>query len=208
MPLIATGMVLIHAGATPPAEDAVPPLAPILLVAGVVTLGFFLVMSVRNRIARRQASTPSAREQIDRIKARSSESDDMQVAMAQMVDTAQRLAAQLDAKAARLERLLEEADIRMGLLEATEPGAPGAPGAPGPGTVGASDGTGQGGWPDRRTAEGADATAAAGKSVLDPLTASVYELADAGHSHIEIARQLDEQVGKVELILALRETGS
>lgn len=39
---------------------------------------------------------------------------------------------------------------------------------------------------------------------LDPLTANVYELADRGRTPVEIARNLDEQVGKVELILALR----
>lgn len=38
----------------------------------------------------------------------------------------------------------------------------------------------------------------------DPLTRSVYELADSGRSPVEIARKLDEQVGKVDLILALR----
>jgi hypothetical protein len=38
----------------------------------------------------------------------------------------------------------------------------------------------------------------------DPLTASIYRLADAGRSSIDIARELHEQVGKVELILALR----
>ena len=40
--------------------------------------------------------------------------------------------------------------------------------------------------------------------VVDPLTANVYELADRGRTPVEIARNLDEQVGKVELILALR----
>jgi hypothetical protein len=37
--------------------------------------------------------------------------------------------------------------------------------------------------------------------------AAVYELADGGRDPVEIARALDEQIGKVELILALRETG-
>lgn len=40
---------------------------------------------------------------------------------------------------------------------------------------------------------------------LDPLTRSVYELNDAGRRPVEIAQALDEQVGKVELILALRQ---
>ncbi len=42
---------------------------------------------------------------------------------------------------------------------------------------------------------------------LDPLTRSVYALADDGRSSVEIARKLDEQIGKVELILALRPRG-
>ena len=38
----------------------------------------------------------------------------------------------------------------------------------------------------------------------DPLTRSVYRLSDAGRKPLDIARELHEQVGKVELILALR----
>ncbi|MBT8484329.1 MAG: hypothetical protein KJO43_02035, partial [Phycisphaerae bacterium] len=38
----------------------------------------------------------------------------------------------------------------------------------------------------------------------DPLARAVYELADLGEDPVTIARRLDEQVGKVELILALR----
>ncbi len=41
----------------------------------------------------------------------------------------------------------------------------------------------------------------------DPVTVAVYEHADAGRTPIEIATELDEQVGKVELILALRDRG-
>ena len=39
---------------------------------------------------------------------------------------------------------------------------------------------------------------------MDPLAEQIYELADAGRTPVEIAQDLDEQVGKVELILALR----
>jgi hypothetical protein len=42
------------------------------------------------------------------------------------------------------------------------------------------------------------------ETTLDPLTRRVYELSDAGHNPVDIARALDEQIGKVELILALR----
>lgn len=40
----------------------------------------------------------------------------------------------------------------------------------------------------------------------DPLTRSIYELADAGKAAQQIAAELNEHVGKVELILALRRT--
>lgn len=39
---------------------------------------------------------------------------------------------------------------------------------------------------------------------IDPLTRSIYSLADAGHSAQAIAQQLGQHTGKVELILALR----
>ena len=38
-----------------------------------------------------------------------------------------------------------------------------------------------------------------------PLCQSIYALADRGHEPADIARQLDEQIGKVELVLALRQ---
>jgi hypothetical protein len=39
---------------------------------------------------------------------------------------------------------------------------------------------------------------------VDPVTRRVYGLADQGLTPVEIAGRLEEQVGKVELILALR----
>ncbi len=42
------------------------------------------------------------------------------------------------------------------------------------------------------------------KPAMDPFTQQVYDLADAGHPAVTIARDLNEQVGKIELVLALR----
>lgn len=44
----------------------------------------------------------------------------------------------------------------------------------------------------------------AGQRTLDPLTRRVYEMADRGMNSLEIARKLEEQIGKIELILSLR----
>ena len=49
---------------------------------------------------------------------------------------------------------------------------------------------------------------AAAEPALDPFHRRVYALADQGQSSIDIARQLDRPTGQIELVLALRKTGS
>jgi hypothetical protein len=156
-------------------------LAPLLMVVGVVALGMLLTFTIRSRIARRNRDRPSPRQVIERIKAAHEGADDVNAAVSRLTDTARRLSAQLDNKARRLEVLLGEADERIAAL--SEPAAAPAPPPPANGS--------------RRPASG--------PPPMDPLTRSVYEHADAGLSPLEIAQQLDEQVGKVELILALRD---
>lgn len=82
------------------------------------------------------------------------------------------LAGQMERQAARLERLLGEADARIRQLERLN--------------------AGQGRTVPRDPA-------------VDPLNQQVYELSDEGLPPVEIARQLNQQTGKVELILALRQ---
>ncbi len=43
------------------------------------------------------------------------------------------------------------------------------------------------------------------QDMTDPLSRQVYDLSDRGLPSVEIARQLNQQTGKVELILALRQ---
>ncbi len=43
------------------------------------------------------------------------------------------------------------------------------------------------------------------QDATDPLSRQVYDLSDRGMPSVEIARQLNQQTGKVELILALRQ---
>ncbi len=105
------------------------------------------------------------------------------------MDLAQDLASRLDAKAARLEMLLEESQQTIDHLQAALNDASTAAQS-----YAAS-------VPVIETSHTEPKLPAIPR---DPLTASVYQLADGGHNSIEIAQQLDEQVGKVELILALR----
>jgi hypothetical protein len=61
----------------------------------------------------------------------------------------------------------------------------------------------------RRLEHLSNSDAAAARSLVrgdgvDPLNRRIYELADDGLPPVEIARQLNQQTGKVELVLALR----
>ncbi len=158
---------------------------PVFIVVAVVGIAVVMMLSVRAKIARRNKDRPSPREWIEHVKAVRHRPEDLAAGQAKLVETARRLAAQLDNKAGRLELLIQQADERIARLprtgDGTEPEAPG--GEPAPGKT-----IGQGPVP----------------AAPDTLTSGVYELADAGRSPVEIAQQLDEQVGKVELILALR----
>lgn len=156
---------------------------PLLSVVAVIGLGMFLTISIRAKIARRNQQLPTARQLIDQVKSARSRYDQhgAQAEMAEMVETARRLGAQLDNKAQRLDTLIRHADERIavlqGAVEAAQPEPPPAVETP----------------PARQPRP------------IDPLTRVIYQQADAGLSPVEIAQQLDEQVGKVELILALRE---
>jgi hypothetical protein len=165
--------------------------APVLMVAGVVGIGVLLVVSIRGKIARRNSERPSPREMIDRFKAARDRPGDAQGHSAQLVETARRLSAQLDNKAERLELLIRQADERIARFSEAVPAGRHTTGEPPPG--------------QEPTATPQSPPPGAGEPPRsDPLTRAVYELADAGRSPVEIAQQLDEQVGKVELILALR----
>jgi len=140
------------------------------------------------------------------------------------------LAARLETRAARLEALLDAADAKIEALEshsarledrlaaapidrrvhgeprANSSGAAGLEPQPGTGSQ-PGHGTGADPWAEAdhgtapRHTNGADT---ASEPPADPLHQEVYELADDGHTPLAIARRLDQQVGTIELILALR----
>lgn len=134
---------------------------------------------------------------------------------AEVAEIVRDLAARLETRAARLEALLDQADERIERLEARLaasttarqlPDADRAPATngqrPPPKNQPAEDDADTDGWqepdpqPHRRPHASSDA---------DPLHQDVYELADNGHTPLDIARRLEQQVGTIELILALRQ---
>jgi hypothetical protein len=149
------------------AESVTVPLLSVVLTGiGVVLLvGLALTFAIRRREPAPPAMSPADRRVLEDL-------------LADAEELTGRLAASLDAKAARLERLITEADQRVARLEAqqVEPRA----------------------RVDQRTTE------QTGFDDTGPLNRRVYDLADRGLPPVEIAKQLSQQVGQVELILNLR----
>jgi len=186
-------------------DSGVPEALPqMLMVVGIVMIGAVLVISVRSKIARKNAERPSPAEHIANLKAQARGREDLADLQAQLYDTAQDLTARLHAKQRYLEQLLADADDRIARLKAAQHGP-----FPGPAPDPNGDPTPPARAPDPGPIEPpAERPAPFGRDTGgDPLTDAVYALADDGHDVPTIARRLDEQIGKVELILALRGAG-
>ncbi len=173
--------------ATTTQANPIDGIAAMLIVLGVLVIGVLMMISVRSKIAARNANKSTARQTLDQLRRYAGRTDDQDAASSHFLETTQQLMAQLDNKAERLEQLLAQADQRIADLQATSVRAP-----------------------QQRTpaAQSHLIVEVSPQPVVDPLTQSVYELADAGADPVEIAQQIDEQIGKIELILALRRTAA
>ncbi|MCC7409277.1 MAG: hypothetical protein IT442_14520, partial [Phycisphaeraceae bacterium] len=90
--------------------ELIPLLGIVLLVAG-------LVMMYRSRRQRSMAPRITPQEQVERWRQEKGLRGDLEELMVEIEQLAKRMAAQLDAKAVRIEQLLEEADQKVAALE-------------------------------------------------------------------------------------------
>lgn len=153
---------------------------------GIAAVGIlFIIMAMFSLGRARKTKTDSresARDHVERARQKQGVRDDLESLMVDINRMARDLGGQLDAKIIRIEKANEEAEQRIAQLEALrdELSKPAAMQA------------------DSLVTPQADA------AQTDPLTKQVYALADQGKGSADIAQQLDEHVGKIELILALR----
>ncbi|MCC6680589.1 MAG: hypothetical protein IT445_06760 [Phycisphaeraceae bacterium] len=184
-------------------SDIVKSLMPLVGIMMIVTA---LMMMLRNR-RKRSAHRLTPMEQVERYQQERGMRQDLESLMVEIEQLARRFSSQLDAKSVQLEKLLREADEKIAQLQQTSaatqtpqtpqprsslPGAGETPGVLPPGVKHASH---------HKAHADAPARSGAGE---DELARQVYRLADEGLTSDQIARRLDEHVGKVELILALR----
>tara|TARA_Y100000589_G_scaffold25550_4_gene21104 strand:+ start:1221 stop:1790 length:570 start_codon:yes stop_codon:yes gene_type:complete len=164
-----------------------------LLVCGVMLLVSWALMRLRSKTRNRK---PLARPQeiIERNRQVRGMQGQLEELMVEVEALTRRFGVQLDAKARRLENLLAQADDRIEQLRELQ-GQPSLH---------------QGEVDDEQNAASGNASVQQERTPPpapieeDPLAKSVYQLADSGMDAHAIAMQLNEHVGKVELILALR----
>lgn len=153
---------------------------------GIVAVGILFIIMAMFSLGRARkgkvASRHSAREHVDRAREKQVVRDDLQALMVDINRMARDLGGQLDAKIIRIEKANEEADQRIAQLQALRDELANPSAMQGDSFV----------------------TPQASPENTDPLTKQVYALADQGKGPADIAQQLDEHVGKIELILALR----
>lgn len=157
-----------------------------------IGFGAMLVMYLSMRGKRKKKDPLQNQEYFSLSRQRTLERD-MQNLVVELSDMARQISAQLDTRSARLELLIKEADEKIAQLRQPTTGQPHL--AP----------------PAQEHADAEPAatvdTAQPATDPIDPRHAEIYALADAGHSPMDIARQLDRPSGEVQLILALRPQG-
>lgn len=183
----------------PFASIAIPFLGVLLITIG-------MMMGIRGK-RRRASARGSARDRVDELRQKQAVRGDLEQLMAEVEQLAKRFGTQLDAKTMHMERLLDEADRKIAelkqleqtrqhamMLQASAPAHYTPPPSPSPEP------------PALAPAEHNPPPVAhpPAPSPDEALKRSVCALADRGVDTVEIAKQLNEHVGKVELILALR----
>ncbi|MEM1109340.1 MAG: hypothetical protein AAGH99_11710 [Planctomycetota bacterium] len=172
-----------------------------LFIAGVVLISAWMLMRIRKRSVN-GPDHPTAREHLERYKQQDGVRGDLEGLMVEIEQLAKRLGNQLDTKAMRIEKLIDEADLRIAQLQralqdqhSSTPGnAPvNVPGAASPEAIA------------KQLSEVVESPLST-EEQTEQLAADVARLADAGQTPEAIAKQLNEHVGKIELILALRKS--
>lgn len=162
-------------------------LSAILLTIGVALMAFCVVVWLQQRRGQPGRPPLTPHEELERARQTRGLEKDLTQLTAEIEEMTRRFTAELDSRTTHLEQLIQQAETRIATLrELTSAGPVAArPGAAAPGRT--------------------PAPAPAPDIPDDPLARLVYRLADKGVPAPDIARQLNEHIGKVELILALRQ---
>ncbi len=169
------------------------PTSQFLMLAGAILALTFVMISTRRRIrATRADQGPSARETYRRLSQETETKRDLEAVMLELDQLSRQTMGRLDTKFAKLEAVIRDADERIATLTRLLRD----PGNDPPLDLTVAD----------EEPASVRKTPAEPNTSVEPRHAAVYQLADAGLSALDIARELDRTTGEIELILSLRRT--
>ncbi len=176
-----------------------------------ILLAIITVMNMRRRRRPLDGSPKQYRREIDSATAQSASiKRNLEQLLIELEELSRNINAQIDTKFAKLERSIIDADKRISALRILIDEAKRVGGGGGDRNGGPGERAGSGGGAVRRSAagpaeaQGADRGEEAGP--VDERYRRIYELADRGLGPVEIAQELGQKTGEVELILNLRES--
>ena len=192
-------------------------LSGMLLAGGAVILVVMMMMRIRSRQAQARCNQVTPEEKIASLRKEASARDRVDATMSEVVEVTRECVARLENKALRLEHLLDLAEQRIRemnqLLESQQKEQAHEQVTSQPSEAAVAERNGEsmhnevaGTVPEKEVMQ-KDVIQPVMAEPADPLTRQIYEMADKGATPVQIAKELDEQVGKVELILALRRAG-
>ncbi len=170
-------------------------LVPIIVLMVALVL---LMSSMRRRqqlIKKRQSAPLPPAPRSDASGSTQAIRRDLEDLLVELQDLSRRISAEIDTRFVKLESAMRDADRRIAVLNRlSRQLAPPYPSEDGRGTAG---NVGEAGQPDGAQGESS-------RTGADLRHTVIYELADAGFTPVEIARELGRTPGEVELILNLR----
>ena len=184
-------------------------LAYLLPIAGLVLIAGSAAMMWRRRQATHGNAAITPREELERNRQLRGMRGDLEELMTEIEQLAKRLSAQLDAKTVELDKAIRRAEQKLiELRQLTGDGKANGAKSNAPAATGAATFASNTGTAAASAANAAASEAAPDLGPQDPLARSVHQLADRGLSATAIAQPLTEHIGKIELILALKQVSS
>jgi hypothetical protein len=172
---------------------------------GVIALaGATIIYAVFIRPAMKQKKDPLARTPSQtRLSQQRAVERQMENLLVELSEMARQITAQLDTRAAKLELLIKEADEKLTALKSATQASAGLNGGNDEAVISAQK------LPVADVLAGRGLAAESfNRPRVDPRHAAIYRMSDEGRSPREIARELGQPNGEVELILAIRQRES
>lgn len=186
--------------------EMLPESAPYAIPAlGVLLIIMSMMMGIRKK-HRQSREQGTSRDRVEDLKQRHKMRGDLEQLMIEVEQLAKRFGAQLDAKTMHMEQLINEADRKINELKQMELARQNAAKLQQAMASPFEDQPSRQAQPEAPVSADEPAAGDSPQNAEDVLKRSVYDLAEQGHEPAEIAKRLDEHVGKIELILALRKS--